>query len=314
MNPSSSSAFLSTPLSNSKLSTSQSLVPENDLTSPSLKTAVSTRIEAAKNRELLCENANYVPRNVYDSYYMSLALQMGEIAMENKEVPVGVVFVHEDVEKNNWKLLENTGESEKSASFQDGFTQKQWDSYIICTAHNLTNTSRNATKHAEMVAIEKCARLMNLKCNSIHKSSNDIEQYVEMVLEGPKDSELQKTKHKIKEIVSNDDHKTLHNLQNSILYVTCEPCIMCTWALVEVGVKRVVFGCYNERFGGCGSVLNIPELQAYVDDTTGREIKIFTCESGCLKNEAIDLFKRFYSRSNSFAPESKRRKKEEKKM
>ncbi len=86
---------------------------------------------------------------------------------------------------------------------------------------------------------------------------------------------------------------------------------MCTWALIEIGVKRVVFGCHNERFGGCGSVLNIPALQVYVDDVTGREIRMFTCDSGCMKDEAIDLFKRFYSRSNLSAPELKRRKKGE---
>ena len=44
-------------------------------------------------------------------------------------------------------------------------------------------------------------------------------------------------------------------LEGSDLYVTCEPCIMCAEALKLVGVQRVFFGCYNERFGGTGSIL-----------------------------------------------------------
>ena len=43
------------------------------------------------------------------------------------------------------------------------------------------------------------------------------------------------------------------------LYVTCEPCIMCAAALSLVGLRRVVFGCANDRFGGCGSVLAVHE-------------------------------------------------------
>ena len=46
-------------------------------------------------------------------------------------------------------------------------------------------------------------------------------------------------------------------LRASDLYVTVEPCIMCAAALRLVGVRRVFFGCINERFGGCGSVLPI---------------------------------------------------------
>lgn len=41
------------------------------------------------------------------------------------------------------------------------------------------------------------------------------------------------------------------------LYVTCEPCIMCAGALSIVGIRRVVYGCKNERFGGNGSILSI---------------------------------------------------------
>ena len=43
------------------------------------------------------------------------------------------------------------------------------------------------------------------------------------------------------------------------LYVTCEPCIMCAEALALIKIRKVYFGCYNERFGGNGSVIKINE-------------------------------------------------------
>merc|ERR1711997_717446 len=45
------------------------------------------------------------------------------------------------------------------------------------------------------------------------------------------------------------------------VYVNVEPCIQCCAALIEIGPPRAIFyGCANERFGGCGSVLNVPKL------------------------------------------------------
>jgi tRNA-specific adenosine deaminase 2 len=43
-------------------------------------------------------------------------------------------------------------------------------------------------------------------------------------------------------------------LQGVTVVVTCEPCLMCAAALSLLGPARVVFGCANDRFGGCGSV------------------------------------------------------------
>ena len=39
--------------------------------------------------------------------------------------------------------------------------------------------------------------------------------------------------------------------------MTCEPCIMCAGALSLLRLRRVVYGCANDRFGGCGSVLAV---------------------------------------------------------
>lgn len=46
-------------------------------------------------------------------------------------------------------------------------------------------------------------------------------------------------------------------LRNLTVYVTVEPCIMCGYALNLAGVKRVVFGTKNDKFGGNGSILSL---------------------------------------------------------
>jgi tRNA(adenine34) deaminase len=42
------------------------------------------------------------------------------------------------------------------------------------------------------------------------------------------------------------------------MYVTVEPCPMCAFAAVLARLDRIVFGTADPKFGGCGSVLNIP--------------------------------------------------------
>ncbi len=52
-------------------------------------------------------------------------------------------------------------------------------------------------------------------------------------------------------------HATEYPLSDTTLYVTVEPCIMCASALRQMGIKEVYYGCGNDRFGGCGSVLGV---------------------------------------------------------
>lgn len=81
-------------------------------------------------------------------------------------------------------------------------------------------------------------------------------------------------------------------LKESTLYVTCEPCIMCASAIRMMGVPRVVYGCKNSRFGGCGSVLHL-----HSKDVTP-SLTPYDCISGVLEQEAIDALQRFYGRAN----------------
>ena len=49
-------------------------------------------------------------------------------------------------------------------------------------------------------------------------------------------------------------------LSDCDLYVTLEPCPMCTGAIINSRIKRVIFGAKDPKAGSCGSVINLFEL------------------------------------------------------
>ncbi|MBR2956656.1 MAG: tRNA adenosine(34) deaminase TadA [Clostridia bacterium] len=44
------------------------------------------------------------------------------------------------------------------------------------------------------------------------------------------------------------------------IYVTLEPCPMCTGAIINSRLKRIVFGAYDPKAGSVGSVVNLCDL------------------------------------------------------
>jgi tRNA(adenine34) deaminase len=59
-----------------------------------------------------------------------------------------------------------------------------------------------------------------------------------------------------------------YRLEDTTLYVTLEPCPMCASAIVHARVRRVVFGAWDPKAGGAGSIVNIftlPGLNHRVD-------------------------------------------------
>ncbi|MGY0398557.1 MAG: tRNA adenosine(34) deaminase TadA [Ostreibacterium sp.] len=48
-----------------------------------------------------------------------------------------------------------------------------------------------------------------------------------------------------------------YRLLNTTLYVTLEPCLMCTGAIIHARVGRVVFAAKDFRSGACGSIFDL---------------------------------------------------------
>uniref|UniRef100_A0A8D8JPE2 tRNA-specific adenosine deaminase 2 n=2 Tax=Culex pipiens TaxID=7175 RepID=A0A8D8JPE2_CULPI len=77
--------------------------------------------------------------------------------------------------------------------------------------------------------------------------------------------------------------------------VTVEPCIMCAGALLQLGVREIIYGCGNDRFGGCGTVLDVPGLLL-------GEKKSLPIRGGVRAEEAMQLLREFYKGENPSAP------------
>ena len=168
------------------------------------------------------------------------AFELAEEALDNDEVPVGCVFV-----KSN---------------------------RVICEGRNRVNETKNATKHAEFVAIEALKRsFMSSRCDNLEEQKEAYVRFTEAI-------------------------------RGSVLYVTVEPCIMCAGLLRLLQIKSVVFGCHNDRFGGNGSVLS-------VHSDLADSLPPYTVSGGHESDRAMELLKKFYEQENLNAPVDKRRRK-----
>uniref|UniRef100_H2UUY3 tRNA-specific adenosine deaminase 2 n=1 Tax=Takifugu rubripes TaxID=31033 RepID=H2UUY3_TAKRU len=151
--------------------------------------------------------------------WMDKAFDMAKDALQNGEVPVGCLMVY--------------------------------NSEVVGKGRNEVNETKNATRHAEMVALDELL-------NWCHSSNLDVSR------------------------VS----------RNTVLYVTVEPCVMCAAALRLLNIPTVVYGCRNERFGGCGSILDVSSADLPQTGNT------FKCVSGHRAGEAVEMLKTFYKQEN----------------
>jgi tRNA(adenine34) deaminase len=142
-----------------------------------------------------------------DAHFMREALRLAAKALEAEEVPVGAVVVR--------------------------------GGKVIGRAYNQVELLKDATAHAEMVAITQAEEAVG-------------------------------------------DWR----LTDCDLYVTKEPCAMCAGGLVHVRMRRVIFGCPDERAGAAGGVLNLlqrPEFNHRCEIT-----------SGVLREECAALLQNFF--------------------
>lgn len=77
-----------------------------------------------------------------------------------------------------------------------------------------------------------------------------------------------------------------YRLADTTLYVTLEPCVMCASAIVHARVRRLVFGAWDPRAGGAGSLANVFTLPGL-----NHRVDVF---GGVLVEECGALLKRFF--------------------
>ncbi len=139
--------------------------------------------------------------------YMREALLEAQKAFQKGEVPVGAVVEHDGV--------------------------------IIGRGHNLTETTKDPTGHAEMIAIRQAAETLGG-----------------------------------------------WRLSGCRLYVTTEPCSMCSGAIVLSRIEKLYIGTMDPKAGACGSLTNIPQ-----DPRLNHFVEI---ETGILQEECARLLKEFF--------------------
>ena len=70
------------------------------------------------------------------------------------------------------------------------------------------------------------------------------------------------------------------------LFCTVEPCVMCAGASILARVRKIHFGVTEPKFGGCGSLFQIPQ-----DTRLNHQCEI---EGGILAHESAALLQEFF--------------------
>jgi tRNA(adenine34) deaminase len=72
------------------------------------------------------------------------------------------------------------------------------------------------------------------------------------------------------------------------IYVTMEPCVMCTGALISSRINNLFFSIFDPKFGACGSIFNLCE-----DNRLNHKINVY---SGIYSQESESLLKNFFKK------------------
>jgi tRNA(adenine34) deaminase len=75
-------------------------------------------------------------------------------------------------------------------------------------------------------------------------------------------------------------------LEECTMYITLEPCQMCSGAIVQARVKKVVIGTMNPKAGCAGSILNILQMKEF-----NHQVEM---EIGILEEECTMVLQSFF--------------------
>ncbi|KAI1080485.1 cytidine deaminase-like protein [Whalleya microplaca] len=239
----------------------------------------------------------------YHLTFMREALDMGNLALNTNETPVGCVLVYH------------------------GRT--------IAKGMNATNVTRNGTRHAEFMALS--ALLSRRGQGDVGEvNTNPALDDASWGDVDPKDGHIYPYGQKLHPAPVVD--RSI--ISECVLYVTVEPCVMCASLLRQLGVKKVYFGAVNDKFGGTGGVFRIhqnsrpaprpvgrPYQYGYgtqdpqrisrgrltpvprdEDDGDGGNVERgYPVEGGYLRDDAVSLLRRFYVQENGRAPQPRKK-------
>ena len=74
-------------------------------------------------------------------------------------------------------------------------------------------------------------------------------------------------------------------LEDCDIYVTLEPCSMCSGAIIQSRIKNLYFGAYDLKTGACGSVLNL------FDYPFNHKVNVY---GGIMEEECSRIIKDFF--------------------
>jgi tRNA(adenine34) deaminase len=141
------------------------------------------------------------------SEFMNIALEEASKALIHDDVPIGALIVK--------------------------------DGKIISAAHNMRYFLKDATMHAEILAIKEACSFFNTQF-----------------------------------------------LDGCDIYVTLEPCLMCSGAIIQARIKNLYYGAYDKKAGCAGSVLNV--------FTTPFNHKV-SVEGGIMEDECSSVLSKFFA-------------------
>ena len=78
----------------------------------------------------------------------------------------------------------------------------------------------------------------------------------------------------------------VHRLDGASLYVNLEPCVMCAAAIQQTRIKRVFFGAWDRKAGGCGGNYDIVR-----DCAIGPVVEVY---GGVLEEKCVEQLNSFF--------------------